>query len=42
MTNADGLGELKNLLLRYVGITGQIHPEIPKIHYHNLWRPWCC
>ena len=30
MTNADGLGELKNLLLRYVGITGQIHPEIPK------------
>ena len=22
MTNADGLGELKNLLLRYVGITG--------------------
>ena len=30
MTNASGLGELKNLLLRYVGITGQIHPEIPK------------
>ena len=27
MTNADGLGELKNLLLRYVGITGQIHPR---------------
>ncbi len=30
MTNPDGLGELKNLLLRYVGITGQINPEIPK------------
>ncbi len=30
MTNSDGLGELKKLLLRYVGITGQINPEIPK------------
>lgn len=30
MTNAQGLGELQNLLLRYVGITGQINPEIPK------------
>ena len=24
MTNADGLGELKNLLLRYVGIIGPV------------------
>lgn len=30
MTNPDGLGELQNILLRYVGITGQIKPEIPK------------
>ncbi len=30
MTNPDGLGELKELLLRYVGITGQLNPEIPK------------
>lgn len=30
MTNPDGLGELQNILLRYVGITGQINPEIPK------------
>lgn len=30
MTNDNGLGELKNLLLRYVGITGQTQPEIPK------------
>ena len=30
MTNSSGLGELKKLLLRYVGITGQINPEIPK------------
>lgn len=30
MTNSTGLGELKNLLLRYVGITGQTQPEIPK------------
>lgn len=30
MTNPEGLGELKQLLLRYVGITGQIIPEIPK------------
>lgn len=30
MTNPDGLGELKYLLLRYVGITGQVNPQIPK------------
>lgn len=30
MTNPDGLGELQNILLRYVGITGQINPQIPK------------
>ena len=30
MTNPDGLGELQNILLRYVGITGQIKPESQK------------
>lgn len=30
MSNSGGLGELKELLLRYTGITGQINPEIPK------------
>lgn len=30
MTNPEGLGELKYLLLRYVGITGQVNPQIPK------------
>ena len=30
MTNPNGLGELKDLLFRYVGITGQINPQVPK------------
>ena len=29
MTNADGLGELKNLLLRYVGTVSYTHLTLP-------------